>query len=311
MRKLHKSLQALGANVELNIPMSERMHYRIGGNADILVTCEDVETLSATVRLLHASAVPWLAVGDGTNLLFTDQGFRGVVLTLGKGFSYISELNCNGSTLLRVGGATPKAEVVDYAARNGLEGLLFMTGIPGRMSGGAAMNAGTKYGSMSDAVSCIRTVAPDGTLQSFNRSGINREYRSSLVPENHVVYDMDLRVSPGDANTLMSEVRAILAQRGEKQPLHKPSCGSTFKNPEGHSAGRLIEASGLKGTRRGGAVISDKHANFILNEDGASAADVIELIETAKSIVMEKWNVPLYEEVIIIGPHGPVNQHKH
>lgn len=301
-----------GAEVATEVELSSLMHYRIGGPADLLLTCNSLEALTGTMKLLAQQGIPWFTVGHGTNLLFTDQGFRGAVLTLGEGFSYINPIaNPDEGQILRTGAATPKAEVVDYAARRGLDGLVFMAGIPGQMGGGAAMNAGTKYGSLSDAVTCIRTVDSQGNLHSLEGQDLSSGYRHSLIPEGHVAYEMDLKVSQGQADQLMARVREILGERGEKQPLHKPSCGSTFRNPEGHSAGRLIEASGLKGTRIGGAVISEKHANFILNEEGATASDVIGLIEQAKKIVMEKWNVALYEEVIIVGPKGPLTSHNH
>jgi UDP-N-acetylmuramate dehydrogenase len=287
-----------GLDVRLGEPMRLHTSLGIGGPADVYADALSVDGVSAAVRAAKASDVPLCVTGRGTNLLVLDGGFRGIVLHLGQG---LSGMHRQGTRIVAEAGAT-LAEACEFAAAQGLSGLEFAAGVPGSVGGAAAMNAGAGEGQMADAIESVDVIRGDGALRTCGREELDFGYRRSCLGGKQCVAVRATlalrRAEPDEVRRVMFEA---VARRCRKQPLSLGSCGSVFKRPEGDYAGRLLEVSGVKGLRIGGACFSSKHANFIVNEGNATAQDVVELIEVAKRRVLEQTGVELGEEVCIIG----------
>lgn len=298
--------QHFGERVLFDEPLAPYLAYRIGGPADALVFPEnerDLEWLRENSALM---GLPVTVVGTGTNLLVLDEGIRGVVISFIRGFRQIEEIGQDeNSILVRCGAGVEKPQLLEWAIEKGFAGLEFSSGVPGTLGGGIFMNAGTKYGSYGDILKEFTVFDLQTGLKRYERGEFSFGYRSqNALKENRFVVSMVFELRHGDSKAIRTEVDRIIAERAEKQPLDFPSCGSTFKNPEGHSAGRLIERAGLKGTRVGDAEISLKHANFFLNKGAASARDVLALIDIARKTVLEKFQVELECEVVVLGGDG-------
>jgi len=289
-------------------PIAPYVAYRVGGPADVLVFPEDEQELSWICELARSSNIPLTTIGTGTNLLVRDEGIRGITISLRKAFQEIRVIQRldSGEGLIRCGGGVEKPAFLDWAIKNGWTGLEFSSGVPGTIGGGIFMNAGTKYGCYGDIIERLRLFKFNEGSHEYAKEEIHFGYRQqSLVNKDTLVCWADFRLHPGKSNDIQREVDRIVRERAEKQPLDYPSCGSTFKNPEGYSAGRLIEKAGLKGSRVGGAEISTKHANFILNKGSAEAKDILKLIQLIKKEVYSKFGVHLECEVIVVGgPHA-------
>lgn len=290
--------------VKFNEPLAPYLAYAVGGPADILIFPNDEPDLVWISDFARREGLPITIVGRGTNLLVRDEGIRGITVSLEKGFQEIELLTPDlraDRVLVKTGGGVAKPDLLSWAMERSLGGLEFSAGVPGTIGGGIFMNAGTKYGTYGDILREIR-------LFDFARGGrqfaTTKElfgYREqTLVGDNLVLWTI-FELTPGDGPAIRTEVARIIEERAAKQPLDFPSCGSTFKNPEGYSAGRLIEKSGLKGLRIGGAEISLKHANFILNKENARASDILALIDIIKEKVKDQFAVELECEVIILG----------
>jgi UDP-N-acetylmuramate dehydrogenase len=242
--------------------------------------------------------LPLVAVGRGTNLVVRDGGFRGIVLQLGKDFSDISR---QGTRITAQSGAT-LAEACDYAARAGLSGLEFATGVPGSVGGAVAMNAGAGEGQVADVVERIEVVRESGEPSRCTRQRLEFGYRRScLRDEQCVAVSVTFALQPSDPASIRKAMFEAIERRCQRQPLSLGSAGSVFKRPPGDYAGRLLEAAGVKGLQVGGASFSTKHANFIVNEGSATAADIVRLIELARQRVHETSGVWLEEEVCVVG----------
>jgi UDP-N-acetylmuramate dehydrogenase len=299
-----------GDFVRFNEPLAPYLAYGIGGPADILVfpRCpNDLQTLSDLCSQLD---LPVTVVGTGTNLLVADEGLRGVVVSLLHAFQQTEVLRSDedGSVLVKTGAGVKKPDFLEWAIKEGFAGLEFSAGVPGTLGGGVFMNAGTKYGCYADILERLELFDFKAGLRQIERKDLYFGYRETGVGDSLVV-SLELRLTKGNSASLRSEVDRIILERADKQPLDYPSCGSTFKNPpSGLSAGRLIERAGLKGTRVGGAEVSLKHANFILNKGGAKARDILALIDIIKGQVLSQFQVQLECEVIILG--APVDPKK-
>jgi UDP-N-acetylmuramate dehydrogenase len=285
-------------------PMRSHVAYGIGGNADALVFPISIQELEM-LRKIAGRSIPITVIGSGTNLLVRDEGIRGITVMVGEAFSKIEIARSDaGRVWVRCGGGAKKETFLNWCAERGFGGLEFSTGIPGTVGGGIFMNAGTKYG-------CYAGVLEELVLWNWERGavtltgkGLNFGYRTQKsVRENALVLSAVFVLSSGDPKSIIDEIQRIFAERAAKQPLELPSCGSTFKNPEGHSAGRLIERCGLKGLRVGGAEISQKHANFILNKENATASDILTLIDISAHAVKSRFGIELEPEVRVVG--GP------
>lgn len=280
-------------------PMRRHTMYRIGGPARFYVQVASVGALRHLIEVCDATGTPWVAVGRGSNLLVADEGFDGVAIALGRDFRGMrfDEESCR----FVVGSGVPLSTVVQEAFRRSLSGLEFAVGTPGTVGGALRMNAGTRNAWVGERVASVTTLSAREGLRRRAGSEIAWGYRSSSFSDDEVVVECELSVKPDDPFHLRGKMEASHARRKKTQPLTLPSCGSVFRNPEGASAGQLIEAVGLKGARVGDAQVSNVHANFIVNLGHARARDVMELIETAKAKVREAYGIELQPEVRFLG----------
>jgi UDP-N-acetylmuramate dehydrogenase len=277
-------------------PLAPRTAIRIGGRADLLVRPADAGDLVALLAACRRLGVPWLALGGGANLLVADRGVRGVVVKLPVDFG---EEWVRGERLGLSGGA-PSSRLIARAQAAGLTGCEFAVGIPGTLGGLAAMNAGTPSGEMKDVLLRAEVATADG-LGWVEAAELGLGYRRSRLPALGICTRVEVGLHPGDPAAAREAMRADLDRRRATQPLTEPSLGSTFANPPGDHAGRLIEAVGLKGRAAGGAMWSEVHANFVVNRGGATARDVLALVNLARSRVRERFGVRLELEVRLAG----------
>ena len=293
----------LGKSVLFHEPLKNHVAYRVGGPADILAFPQSEEDLVWIGQQAQAHALPLTVIGRGTNLLVSDKGIRGITVSLEKAFKTIELLSQqpDGKIWVKAGGGVSKPELLEWAVQGGFTGLEFSSGVPGTIGGGIFMNAGTKYGCYGDILKELRLFDFSTGAQTFSRKEFHFGYREQTAVKNRLVLWATFELIRGEPTAIRTEVNRIIQERADKQPLDFPSCGSTFKNPEGYSAGRLIEKAGLKGRTVGGAQISEKHANFILNKGNATAQDILDLIQIAKDTVQSQFGVTLECEVIILG----------
>jgi UDP-N-acetylmuramate dehydrogenase len=271
---------------------------RIGGPARALVRAEHVDDLVAVAAVCGRLDVPWMVIGRGSNLLVADGGWPGVAIVLGRGFRGVTV----EGPVVRAGAAEPMPALARSVARGGLAGLAFGVAIPGTVGGAVRMNAGAHGREMRDVLVWADVVRMgDGTSERWPAERLGLSYRHSELARDAIVTGVELRLEPADAREVAADMAEMRQWRRDNQPINEPSCGSVFRNPEGHSAGQLIEAAGLKGHRAGGAQISTRHANFITVRPEACAADVHELIRTARQAVLEHSGVRLDTEVVLAG----------
>ena len=283
--------------IQENVPMRLFTTMRVGGPADVMLSPSTEETLFAVLDRIRQENIPWLIVGNGSNLLVSDEGFRGVVLHIGKNYG---DVICEGSRIRAQSGAMLSA-VARLAEENSLTGLEFASGIPGSVGGGVYMNAGAYGGEISQVLSKAR-VWIDGEIQEWPGQRFAFGYRhSALMEAGGVVLSAEFQLKPG----IRSEISALMSdlnqRRREKQPLQYPSCGSFFKRPAGHFAGALIQEAGLKGYAIGDAQVSELHAGFVINRGHATARQIYDLMRHVQKTVLETSGVTLEPEVRLIG----------
>ncbi len=288
-----------GVTFEYDAPLAPRTTYKLGGPADVLATVDDEDGLLALLALLAERELPWLVLGNGSNVLVSDAGYRGCVVILGDGFKSIGAEGDGDDVRIAAGAAVSVTRLLRFARAEGLGGLSLLGGVPGTVGGVVRMNAGTRWGQTSDILASARLVSANGAMDR-DAADLGLAYRTSALPEGAVVVSARFRVSPASEASL-ADYDEVLAYRKATQPLQFPSCGSVFANPEGDAAGRLIEAVGLKGHRIGGALVAPQHANWILAEAGATAADVHALIRLARARVLAETGIALRPEVQFIG----------
>lgn len=302
MEKLAKALERPGVTLLADAPLSAHTTLRVGGPARLLATVEDESALLHVTRTCSDLDVPILVLGRGSNLLIGDDGWPGVALRLGSGFRGVT---IEGTTV-RCGAAEPMPSVAVRTAQAGLSGFAWGCAVPGTMGGGVRMNAGAHGGDMSDSLVEATVLDPStASIERFDRERLMFGYRSSALPATSVVIGVTLELAPADPEVVLAEIDEIREWRRSHQPLSRPSCGSVFTNPPGASAGALIEAAGLKGVRRGGAEVSDTHANFIVTDAGATAGDVEGLIALVIERVRAHAGVELRTEVVRPVPVSP------
>jgi len=277
-----------------NESMGKHTTFRTGGNATFYVTPENEEQIVALANELKG--IPHMFMGNGSNLLFTDGGYDGVVIEIGSKFSKITvEDNC----IIAESGAL-LSKVANVALEHGLGGMEFAAGIPGSIGGAVAMNAGAYGGEMKDIVTLSTCVGESGIVLEIEDHEFS--YRHSIFSDRPlVVLKTVLKLHPKNKEEIKAEMLELNKRRKEKQPLEYPSAGSTFKRPEGYFAGKLVEDAGLKGYRVGGAMVSEKHAGFVINYDNATATDILSLMDHIKREVYMRFGVELEPEVKIIG----------
>ena len=284
--------------VLLDEPMSRHTTFRIGGPADVFVSPKDEKQTAEVLKAVRRSGLPFFVLGNGSNLLVSDSGFRGVVVRI---YRNMSDINVNGEEICAGAGALLSA--IAAAARSAeLTGFEFASGIPGTLGGAVVMNAGAYGGEMKDVLTCARVLTPQGEIKTLTLPELKLGYRTSIVKEEDlVVLSAGMKFEKGDPAAIRDKMQDLQQRRVSKQPLEFPSAGSTFKRPEGYFAGKLIEDAGLRGFAVGGAKVSDKHCGFVINADHATADDVIRLIRQVSDRVYESSGVRLEPEVRFLG----------
>ncbi len=301
-------------------PMRRHCSFQCGGPADLLVYVSELDALRKAIALLQAAGEPFYILGRGTNLLVADKGYRGCIITMTRrgslpltdttalaeaadedGSAPLYGVRTDGCRVIAGAGASLSA-AAGAAYRNGLGGLAFAAGIPGSVGGGLVMNAGAYGGEMKQVVEQVQILMPDGTLKTYSKDEMEFGYRTSILKTNGgVAVGAVFSLQKEDPVEIAAQMADFANRRRSKQPLEYPSAGSTFKRPEGYFAGKLISDAGLRGFTIGGAQVSDKHAGFVINKNGASAADVRAVIEAVQQKVMETAGVRLEREVIFLG----------
>jgi len=285
-------------NVFLNEAMMKHTSFRIGGPADWFVSPDSAEALCETIKFLKAGNVPYFILGNGSNLLVSDDGYRGVVIQIGKN---MSEIEING-TCMRVGAGALLSSAASRAAAASLTGMEFAGGIPGSIGGACVMNAGAYGGEMKDILTSVTALFSDGSVRKVPCDELELGYRSSALMKNGaIVLEAEISLSEGDIGEIRRTMDDLRERRVSKQPLDLPSAGSTFKRPEGYFAGKLIMDSGLRGYTVGGAQVSEKHCGFVVNRGGATADDVMTLICHIQKTVLDTFGVELVPEVRFLG----------
>jgi len=276
-------------------PLANHTTLGVGGPAHWFFRPDTIDSLSAAMLCIPAD-VALLPLGRGSNLLPPDSGFDGVVIDLGN----LNHIQVHDSTLTAECGVR-MSRVSRTCADHGLSGLEFMATVPGDVGGGVVMNAGAFGQQVADCLTRIRVLRRDGEIQEFQADQLEMSYRHTALPYGSLVLSAEFALQQAEGDAVRERIRQMRSRRSLTQPLDLPNCGSVFKNPVGDHAARLIEAAGLKGHSIGGASISSKHANFIVNENGASSSDVLSLIHLAQSTVLEKFGVNLEPEVRMLG----------
>lgn len=279
-------------------PMSRHTTFRVGGAAEYFVTPSIGQTPDV-VALCRCFELPLTVIGNGSNLLVSDAGLRGVVLELGKAASGICREN---DTELVVQAGTLLSETAAFAAKHDLAGMEFAAGIPGSVGGAVVMNAGAYGGEMKDLLSVVRVLTPEGEIKMRPADELDLSYRHSrMMEEKELVLEARIHLTPGKEEEIRGRMEELRKKRVEKQPLEYPSAGSTFKRPEGYFAGKLIEEAGLRGFRVGDAQVSEKHCGFVINRGAASAAQIMELMQRVQERVKQFSGVDLEPEVRLLG----------
>lgn len=285
-------------NIHIEEPLAAHTTFRVGGPADCLVEIESTEQLRKIQKYLRLIEEPYTILGNGSNLLVGDKGYRGVILQIGN---KMSDIRVNGNTITVKAGAL-LSKTAKVALDHGLTGLEFASGIPGSIGGAVVMNAGAYGGEMKQVITSVTVLDQEGEELVLDNETMEFGYRTSVIKHRpFLVTEVTLELTPGDPMAIKFTMDDLAARRREKQPLEYPSAGSTFKRPEGHYAGQLIMEAGLRGYQIGGARVSDKHCGFVINTGTASATDVLDVIHHVQQTVKEKFDITLEPEVIMLG----------
>lgn len=283
--------------VKTNEPMSVHCTFRCGGNADVFVIPGSIDELVEVVKVCREADYPYMVIGNGSNLLVRDEGYKGVIIEVD---SRISDIDVIGEDIVADAGAKLSA-VAMVAMENDLAGFEFAHGIPGNVGGAVVMNAGAYGGEMKDVIKWVKALDRDGNLVTLDSSELEMGYRTSrIAKEGMIVLQMRISLEISSAEEISYVMQVLMQRRRASQPLEYPSAGSTFKRPEGYFAGKLVQDAGLKGYRVGGAMVSEKHSGFVINYDKATATDVVQLIGDVQAKVKEQFGVDLEPEVKII-----------
>lgn len=295
----NKFCTCLGSdNVKLQEPMSKHTTFRIGGPADFYLCPHSTKEVQQTVQICKEENLPYFILGNGSNLLVSDKGYRGVIIQLWKNFSDISVKDC--CITAKAGALLSK--VAAEALEEGLTGMEFASGIPGTIGGAVFMNAGAYGGEMKDIIKEVKVLDDQGEIRVLSNEEMKLGYRTSIVKEKgYTVLSAVLQLKKGDVSVIRETMEDLKNRRTSKQPLDMPSAGSTFKRPEGYFAGKLIMDAGLRGYQTGGAQVSEKHCGFVINKDNATAADVCRLLRDVQDKVKEQFGVTLEPEVKFLG----------
>ena len=285
-------------NIRLQEPMAGHTTFRIGGPADCFVQLENKEQMIQVQRYLRQVGMPFFILGNGSNLLVSDKGYRGIVLQIGQ---RMSRITVAGSIITAQAGAS-MSQIARAALEHGLTGLEFASGIPGTIGGGVVMNAGAYDGELSGKVTQVNVENAEGEYMELENESMEFGYRTSIIRNNSfTVTEVIMKLEKGDREQIKAKMEDLAAKRREKQPLEYPSAGSTFKRPRGNFAGKLIMDAGLRGFQIGGAKVSEKHCGFIINTGNATAEDVRDVISEVQERVKEMFHVDLEPEILFLG----------
>ncbi|KGG80689.1 UDP-N-acetylmuramate dehydrogenase [Caloranaerobacter azorensis] len=279
-------------------PMKNHTSFKIGGPVDILFIPKNIEQISKVLTLCKELDIDYFIMGNGSNLLVSDKGIRGVVIKISEN---LSDVRVEGNKIIAQSGIL-LSKLSRIALKHSLTGLEFASGIPGSLGGAITMNAGAYGGEMKDIVTLVRCIDGNGEIIEFTNEQMEFGYRSSIIDERElIVIEVEMELKKGNYEDIRSYMDELTQKRITKQPLNLPSAGSTFKRPKGYYAGKLIEDAGLKGLRFGDAQVSEKHSGFIVNLGNATCNDVLNLIKVIQKTVRDKFGVELKTEVKIIG----------
>lgn len=298
-KKMFLDLDTMGLQGELRTqePMSRHTSWKTGGNADYYYIASDINDLAKFISKLPTSTpITW--IGFGSNLLVRDGGVSGVVVSV---VGLLNELKKINETEIFIGAGVSCVKVAHFSAKHGLEGIEFLAGIPGTIGGALAMNAGAYGGEIWSYIKEVETINRKGKREIFEKDKFDINYRSVSISENEWFIACKMKLEISTRTVVSDRIKKMLSERADGQPLGKLSCGSVFRNPTNQHAAKLIELCGLKGKKVGGAVISDKHSNFIINTGNATSLDIEKLIEFIQACVYEKYDIKLIPEVRIIG----------
>ncbi len=298
-QNLIETATRLGCAVTEQAPLSAATTFKVGGPADLFIGLPDAPSAATIVDLCRQEGIPTLFIGNGSNLLVGDKGFRGAVLRLeGRG----AEPTLSDEGVLYAPAGMSLQRLCLFARDHSLTGLEFAYGIPGTVGGAVYMNAGAYDGCMADVVTAAHCITPDGETVVLSAQQLEMGYRhTALMEKGYIVTGVTLQLRQGDKEAIWAKMKDLMARRHDKQPLEYPSAGSFFKRPTGYFAGALVEQAGLKGFTVGGAQVSEKHAGFVINRGGATAADIVSLCEQVQDKIYEKFGVRLEPEVRFVG----------
>lgn len=305
--KLEKIFKDIKGEKRFNEPMTRYTSFRIGGRADLIIFPKNAESLKNIVLASISSRIPLLVMGCGTNLLVRDNGIRGVVVSLTKGFRNIEIIKITNKFVYTVVGAGLKLSgLIKFSLENSLGGLECLAGIPGSVGGAIMMNAGTQTGEIGDSIKCVRVMDKNGGVKTLDSNMIAFGYRSSSFPKGSIILDAEFILKKTDKRHIKRKITGNLLSRRKRQPLSLPSAGSIFKNPNGTKAYKIIDEIGMRGARSGDAFVSKKHSNFIVNKGNAAASDVIRLIHRIRRKAKAEKGISLETEIIIVGERSAV-----
>ena len=288
-----------GCRVTEQAPLSAATTFKVGGPADLLIDLPDATAAGGVLALCRQEGIPYLFIGNGSNLLVGDKGFRGAVLRL-EGRGTTPTLTPEGQLYAPAGMSLQRLCL--FARDNSLTGLEFAYGIPGAVGGAVYMNAGAYDGCIADVVVSADCLTADGVPVTLSAAELAMTYRHTALMDNDlIVTGVTLRLQPGDKDAIWGKMKDLMGRRQDKQPLEYPSAGSFFKRPPGHFAGALVEQAGLKGFTVGGAQVSEKHAGFVINRGSATAADIVQLCRQVQEKVYAQFGVRLEPEVRFVG----------
>lgn len=301
---MKEQLQAVMKDAEVleREPLMNHTTFKIGGPADYLVQPQSVEALAAGIAFCQKNDIAFYVIGNGSNLLAGDGGFRGVIFKLCRNLDSVVFEENDGELTVHAGAGYMLARLAKEVSAKGYTGFEFATGIPGTVGGGVTMNAGAYGGEIKDVIVSATVMDMQGQIREVSAKDLHLSYRHSIVMEEELlILDTVMCFKAGDAAAITERVNELSAQRKEKQPLEYPSAGSTFKRPEGYFAGKLIQDAGLKGYTVGGAQVSQKHSGFVINIGGATASDIRTLMQDVDAKVYEMFGVHMEPEVRFLG----------
>lgn len=294
--KFNKILQK--GEIKYNEPMKKHTSFRIGGPADFFIRPADIEELKQVIQCCKKESVPYYIIGNGSNLLVKDKGFRGCIIQIYDNFKGV---HIDGTKVTAQSGVL-LSRLSNMILAESLTGFEFAHGIPGTLGGAVFMNAGAYGGEMKDVVQYATVMDVDGNVLQLTNEELELGYRTSIAQQKgYIVLEVVMELQKGEYNAIKARISELTQQRTTKQPLNMPSAGSTFKRPPGHFAGKLIMDAGLRGFRVGGAQVSEKHCGFVVNTENATAKDVLDLIAEVQKKVKEQFGIQMEPEIRIIG----------